>query len=95
MLWQKIRSGVMFAVSVITCPCHLPIVLPLALALLAGTPAAGWVTQNIGWVYGGMTLVFFVSLALGLRWMSRPAAECESRLARPINRTTTEGVKHA
>mgnify|MGYP000156236096 CR=1 FL=1 len=99
MLWQKIRSGVMFAVSVITCPCHLPIVLPLALALLAGTPAAVWITQNVGWVYGGMTILFFVSLALGFRWMSRPAAECEPRLARPINRTTTqtatEGVKHA
>jgi hypothetical protein len=44
MFWQKIRSGVMFVLSAITCPCHLPIVLPLALALLAGTPAAVWIT---------------------------------------------------
>lgn len=71
MFWQKIRSGVMFAASVITCPCHLPIVLPLVLALLAGTPAAVWITQNVGWVYGGMTLLFFVSLALGFRSPAR------------------------
>jgi hypothetical protein len=57
-----------------------------------------WITQSVGWIYGGMTLVFFVSLAFGFRWMSQPAAECEPRLARSINRTTTqtatEGVKH-
>jgi hypothetical protein len=98
MFWQKIRSGVMFAASVITCPCHLPIILLLAPALLAGTPAAVWITQNVGWVYGGMTPLFFVSLALGFRWMSQPAAECEPRLTHLGNRTTpqtaTEGVKH-
>ena len=100
MFWQKIRSGVMFVASVITCPCHLPIVLPLVLVLLAGTPAAVWITQNVGWVYGGMTILFFVSLALGFRWMSQPAAEeCEPRLARPVRKPATqtvpEGVSHA
>ena len=98
MFWQKIRSGVMFTASLITCPCHLPIVLPLALALLAGTPAAVWITQNVGWVYGTMALLFFVSVALGFRSISQPAAECEPQLTIPINKppiyTATEGVKH-
>lgn len=97
MFWQKVRSSVMFIVSLVTCPCHLPIILPLALAFLAGTPAAVWITQHVGWVYGGMTLLFFFSLALGFRWMSQPTAECESQLPRPINETTsqiaTKGVK--
>jgi len=66
--WQKIRGGVMFVVSFITCPCHLPLTLPLLLVLLAGTPAAVWITQNVGWVYGGITVLFLLSLALGLRW---------------------------
>ncbi|MCI0550205.1 MAG: hypothetical protein L0287_04560 [Anaerolineae bacterium] len=69
MLWQKIRSGVMFVIAFVSCPCHLPITLPLALVLLAGTPAAVWVGQNTGWVYGGMTILFIVSLALGYVWM--------------------------
>lgn len=98
MIWQKIRSGVMFAASVITFPCHLPIVLPLVLALLVGTPTTVWITQNVGSVYGGTTFVFFVSLVLGFRWMSQPIAKCEPQLIHLSNRTTTqpatEGFKH-
>ena len=79
MFWQKIRSGVMFVLSAITCPCQLPIVLPLALALLAGTPAAVWIMQNVSWVYGGMTILFLVSLAFGLRWMGQANAARNTR----------------
>lgn len=71
MFWQKIRSGTMFILSLITCPCHLPITMPLILALLAGTPLAVWMTKNTGWVYGGMTLLFIFSLALGFVWVSQ------------------------
>jgi mercuric ion transport protein len=96
MFWQKIRSSAMFVISFVTCPCHLPITLPLALVLLAGTPAAIWVTQHTNWIYGGMIILFLVSLALGFRWMSQPATECEPRSVITINKTTTqtEGVKH-
>ena len=59
----------MFVISFITCPCHLPIAMPLALVLLAGTPAAVWITQHSGWVYGIMAGVFSLSLALGFAWM--------------------------
>jgi len=69
MFWQKFRSGTMFVISFITCPCHLPITMPLALALLAGTPLALWITQHSGWVYGILTGVFLLSLALGFAWM--------------------------
>ena len=79
MLWQKIQSGVMFVLFAITCPCYLPIVLPLALALLAGTPAAVWITQNVSWVYGGMTILFPVSLAFGLRRMGQANAARDTR----------------
>ena len=71
MIWQKIRSGVMFVVAFVSCPCHLPITMPLALVLLAGTPAAIWVTQHINWIYGGMIILFLVSLALGFVWMEQ------------------------
>ena len=77
--WQKIRSGVMFVVSFITCPCHLPLTLPPVLVLLAGTPAAVWITQNVSWVYGGMTILFLVSLAFGLRWMGQANAARDTR----------------
>jgi mercuric ion transport protein len=96
MFWQKIRSGVMFVVAFVSCPCHLPITLPLILVLLAGTPAALWISQHVGWVYGILAGVFLLSLGLGFVWIdsNKENEVCEPRLTRPINRTTTEGVKH-
>ncbi len=68
-LWQKIRSGVMFGIACIASPCCAPIIVPIVIALLAGTPAAIWLSAHIGWVYGGLTLLSIVSLVLGFRWM--------------------------
>lgn len=68
MFWQKIRSAVMYVVAFVSCPCHLPLIMPLILVLLAGTPAAVWITQHTGWVYGIMAGVFLFSLALGFVW---------------------------
>ncbi len=68
-LWQKIRGGVMFGVACIASPCCTPLIVPLVIALLAGTPVAAWLTTNLGWVYGGLTLLSALSLGLGFHWM--------------------------
>lgn len=70
-MWQKIRSGFMFVIAGIASPCCTPIIVPIGIALLAGTPIAIWASANIGWVYGGLTLLSVVSLALGIRWMKQ------------------------
>jgi hypothetical protein len=67
-LWQKIRSGVMFGIACVASPCCTPILVPLGLTLLAGTPVAIWAAAHIGWVYGGLTVLSIVSLVLGFRW---------------------------
>jgi hypothetical protein len=72
-MWKKIRSGLMFGVACITSPCCTPILVPIALALLAGTPVAVWLSANVGWVYGGLTLLSMISLVLGFRWMGQKA----------------------
>jgi len=72
--WQKIRSGFMFGVACITSPCCTPLIVPLGLALLAGTPAAAWLTHYVGWIYGGLTLVSVISGVLGWRWMRHKAS---------------------
>jgi len=59
----------MFVISLITCPCHLLITMPIVLALLAGTPLAVWIAQHGGWAYGVMAGVFLLSLTLGFIWM--------------------------
>jgi hypothetical protein len=73
-LWQRMRAGVMFAVACIASPCCTPLVVPLVLALLAGTPLAVWLGSNLGWVYGGLTLISVVSFVTAFRWMNKPAA---------------------
>jgi len=68
-MWKKIRSGLMFAIACVASPCCTPLIVPLGLALLAGTPIAVWASANLGWVYGALTLLSIVSLVLGFRWL--------------------------
>ncbi len=68
-LWHKIRGGLMFGVACIASPCCTPLIVPLVIALLAGTPVAAWLTAHLGWVYGGLTLLSALSLGLGFHWM--------------------------
>lgn len=67
-LWQKARAGIMFGVACVASPCCTPLIVPLGVALLAGTPVAAWLATNLGWVYGGLTLLSVVSLGLGVHW---------------------------
>ena len=71
LFWHNIRSGLMFGIAVIASPCCAPLIVPLILALLAGTPIAIWLSYHTGWVYGGLTLVSIISLVLGLRFVRR------------------------
>ncbi|HSK87423.1 MAG TPA: hypothetical protein VK880_03660 [Anaerolineales bacterium] len=70
-MWRKIRSGVMFGIACVASPCCTPLIVPLGLALLAGTPIAVWLSANLGWVYGGSTLLSIISLVLGFRWIGK------------------------
>lgn len=70
--WQKIRGGVMFGVACLASPCCTPLIVPLGLSLIAGSPIALWLGQNLGWVYGGLTLLSILSFILAFRWMGKP-----------------------
>ncbi|GEM_PF-4478103 len=72
-VWQKIRGGVMFVIACIASPCCTPLLIPVVLAVLAGTPAALWISSNLGWVFGGLTLLSVVSFVLAFRWMGKKA----------------------
>lgn len=89
----SIRSAIMFALSAVTCPCHLPLLLPFLLPLLAGTPAAVWLTRYTGWVYGGLALLFLLSLTLALRWSRQAdARHCTPKSLTVGKRVTTAAV---
>ncbi len=78
-MWQKIRSGVMFIIACVASPCCTPLIVPIGLALLAGTPFAVWASANLGWVYGGLTLLSVVSFVLAFRWLGQKPASKSSK----------------
>lgn len=66
--WGEVRGMVLFGIACLTSPCCTPLIVPVILSLLAGSPLALWLGANIGWVYGGLTLMSIVSLIMALRW---------------------------
>jgi predicted MFS family arabinose efflux permease len=87
-MWKKIRSGVMFGIACVASPCCTPLIVPLGLALLAGTPIAVWLSANLGWVYGGLTMLSIISLVLGFRWMRQKS---DSKRFKP--KTTVQPIQ--
>ncbi|MAU11802.1 MAG: hypothetical protein CL607_18395 [Anaerolineaceae bacterium] len=70
-IWGKIRGFVMFTIACIASPCCTLLIVPVVIALLAGSPVAIWMSQNLGLVYGGLTLISILSFVLGFRWMRK------------------------
>ena len=71
--WISIKGYVMGALAFISCPCHLPITLPLLVVVTAGTAFSAWLQNNLFAVGGASTVVFVGSLVLAIRWSGRRA----------------------
>jgi hypothetical protein len=94
-MWLKVRSGLMFVVACVTSPCCTPLIVPLGLAVLAGTPLAVWLSAHLGWVYGGLTLLSAASLVLGLRWLGqKTAARPAAQIARGAASASVTEMEH-
>ncbi len=70
---HRLRTGFMVGVACLTSPCCTPLIVPLVIALFAGTPIAWWISQHAGWVYGGLTLISVMSAVIVFRRISKPA----------------------
>lgn len=90
-MWKKIRNVLMFGVACVTSPCCTPLIVPLGLGLLAGTPVAIWVSANVGWVYGGLTLISVLSFVLWFRWTGQ---KTDARHSVEENRTVATQPVH-
>ena len=78
-LWMTARSSLLFVLGCLTSPCCTPVLVPIGLALLAGTPVAVFLTQYLGWVYGVLTVVSVGSFLLTfLVLRRRPARSAQS-----------------
>ncbi|MBI1280124.1 MAG: hypothetical protein GC179_18490 [Anaerolineaceae bacterium] len=65
---KTIRPVISGIVALVSCPCHLPLTLPILLSLTAGTVFGMWLGNNVSWVVGISTVLFLVSLVLTYRW---------------------------
>ncbi len=50
----------------LSCPCHLPLTLPLILTLTAGTALGAFIAQNVVLIGVLATIYFVAALAIGL-----------------------------
>lgn len=60
---RSFKGYLLLGVAFVTCPCHLP----LLLAVLAGTGLAGALSQYFGAAFVALSVIFLVSLVLGLK----------------------------
>ncbi len=70
--WKEIRSSVSGVIAFISCPCHLPITIPLILSLTAGTGFSVWLANHQSIIVGVTTVVFILSLLLTFWWAMKP-----------------------
>lgn len=68
-MWLKIRGYVAGVGTFLICPCHLPLTLPLILALTAGTAVGGWLANNALLIYIAAAVLFIGGLALAGKWL--------------------------
>jgi hypothetical protein len=67
---RPVRGGWLLAIGCLVSPCCAPLLVPIGLALLAGSPIAAWLTVHLDWVYGALTLLSALSIGLGIWWLT-------------------------
>ena len=68
-IWHSIRVFVAGGLAFMICPCHLPLTLPVLLALTAGTAVGGWLANNIVIIYAASIILFVGGLSLAGKWL--------------------------
>ena len=73
-IWYRVRGYLAGGVAFVTCPCHLPLTLPLLLALTAGTAAGAFLERNPAALVAISTALFVGGLVLASRWLGKRTA---------------------
>jgi hypothetical protein len=68
-IWGSIKGYVVAGFALVACPCHLPLTLPIFLALTAGTAFGGWMAANTTVIYITSAVLFVGGLVLAYKWL--------------------------
>jgi glutaredoxin len=80
-IWHIIKGYVAGVVAFIACPCHLPITLPILLALTAGTAFGTWLENNTFTVGVISTIIFIGGVVLAFKWVGASKPPLPDRYA--------------
>jgi hypothetical protein len=79
---NTLKSTFFLITGLIACPCHLPVTLPILLALTAGTALGAFLADNVWLVVAVSTAYFIAALALGFSMLGRAEKPNASSLSR-------------
>ena len=68
---RSVGSYALLITGFLACPCHLPLTLPLLIALFGGSALGGWFATNTGLVIGLSTGYFIAALVVGFWLLNR------------------------
>jgi hypothetical protein len=74
---KRVGGYLLAATALIACPCHLVLLLPLAIGLLGGTALGAALEANTGLLIAAATVYFVGALAGGLYLLNRRARDEE------------------
>lgn len=73
---EKTRIGISSFIAFISCPCHLPISLPIILSITAGTSLGVWISNNTNMLAMISSVLFLGSLLLTFYWANKQNNVC-------------------
>ncbi len=89
---MRSRSGLILTVTgFLACPCHLPLTLPLLLAMLGGTSLGLFLRENTGLIFAAAGVYFLVAIGIGLFLLSGSAKRDDSSLCCSIDQSAGDG----
>lgn len=89
---NKLGGYALLLTGLVACPCHLPFTLAVAAAVLGGTAAGSFLTENWGVVAIGLGVYFVGALLLGFRLVGRATGVGEACAVPPRPPTGGAGV---
>ncbi len=68
-MWLAARGYLAGIGTFLVCPCHLPLTLPIIIALTAGTAVGGWLADNSLTIYAISIVLFLSGLGVAAKWL--------------------------
>ncbi len=68
-MWLAARGYLAGIGAFLVCPCHLPLTLPVIIALTAGTAVGGWLADNSLIIYAISFVLFLIGLGAAAKWL--------------------------